>query len=232
MKDHAKPTVFDTFALNYDADLEKGISVSGEDKNYFASGRIKILAKRLKEMSLSPSKIMDFGCGTGSAIPFLRYHFPKALIVGVEISKKSIKIAEELHKSHGAQFTLLENLVADSSFDLVFCNGVFHHISIVDRGVSIQIVRDALRPEGCFAFWENNPWNPGTRIVMSRIPFDRDAEPISPLEAKKLLIQGKFRVFGTDFCFYFPRILRAMRWIEPFLIRVPLGAQYQILCQK
>ena len=41
---------------------------------------------------------------------------------------------------------------------------------------------DALRPGGLFAFWENNPWNPGTRLVMSRIPFDRDAITLSALE--------------------------------------------------
>ena len=40
-------------------------------------------------------------------------------------------------------------------------------------------VRQGLRPGGVFALWENNPWNPGTRLVMRRIPFDRNAVLLS-----------------------------------------------------
>jgi hypothetical protein len=33
-------TEFDAYAATYDAALAQGISISGEDKNYFARGRI------------------------------------------------------------------------------------------------------------------------------------------------------------------------------------------------
>ena len=38
----------------------------------------------------------------------------------------------------------------------------------------------ALLTGGVLALFENNPWNPGTRLVMKRIPFDRNAQTISP----------------------------------------------------
>ena len=67
---------------------------------------------------------------------------------------------------------------------------------------AIDYVLRSLRPGGLFAFWENNPWNPGTRYVMSRIPFDRDAITLSPLEARQLLRVGGFEILRTDFLVY------------------------------
>ena len=232
MEPSNKTAEFDAFAASYDADLDKGISVSGEDKDYFANGRVQLLSKRLKQIGNTPFKIMDFGCGTGSAIPFLRNQFPQALIVGAEVSEKSIQIAQQIHNHKNIRFTLLENLRLDQSFDLVFCNGVFHHIPKHERAAAIEMIRAVLRTGGCFALWENNPWNPGTRIVMSRIPFDRDADPINPLESKKMLRYGKLQIARIDFAFYFPKLLRLFRCFEPLLLKVPLGAQYQILATK
>jgi SAM-dependent methyltransferase len=203
--------------------------VSGEDKDYFANGRVKLLAMRLLQIGISPLKILDFGCGTGSAIPFLRSQFPQALIVGADVSQKSIEIAEQIHKDKNVQFILLENLRLDQSFDLVFCNGVFHHIPKHERPAAIETIRAVLRTGGCFALWENNPWNPGTRLVMSRIPFDRDADPMNPLESKRMLVAGKFQIARIDFAFYFPKILKLFRCFEPMLFKIPLGAQFQML---
>jgi SAM-dependent methyltransferase len=232
MESSNKTAEFDSFAASYDSDLDKGISFSGEDKDYFANGRVQLLSKRLKQIGNTPVKIMDFGCGTGSAIAFLRNQFPQALIVGAEVSEKSIQIAQQVHNHKNVQFILLENLSLDQSFDLVFCNGVFHHIPKHERPAAIETIRAVLRTGGCFALWENNPWNPGTRIVMSRIPFDRDADPINPLESKRMLLDGKFHIARIDFAFYFPKFLKLFRCFEPMLLKLPLGAQYQIIATK
>ena len=48
---------------------------------------------------------------------------------------------------------------------------------------ALRCIRRLLRPNGIFALWENNPWNPGTRLVMRRIPFDRDASLLTPASA-------------------------------------------------
>jgi hypothetical protein len=88
------------------------------------------------------------------------------------------------------------------------------------------------RPGGLFAFWENNPWNPGTRYVMSRIPFDRDAVTLIPPEARQLLQKAGFEILRTDFLFIFPGVLKWLRWIEPSISHLPFGAQYQVLARK
>ena len=108
----------------------------------------------------------------------------------------------------------------------MYCNGVFHHIPPAAVG-AVAAVRAALRPGG-FSLWENNPWNPGTRYVMSRIPFDRDASPLTTRAARRMLTAAGFSVIRTDFLFIFPRALRGLRPAEPLLSRLPLGTQYQV----
>ena len=93
-------------------------------------------------------------------------------------------------------------------------------------------MRDALRPGGLFALWENNPWNPGTRLVMRRIPFDRDADDaVRAAERGGCSRNAGFEIVSTDFLFVFPRALRALRPVERRLARLPAGAQYLVLAR-
>ena len=95
------------------------------------------------------------------------------------------------------------------------------------------MIHRALKPGGRFALMENNPWNPGTRLVMDRIEFDRGAVPLSPPQARRLLIAGGFgRCAPARFLFYFPRPLAFLRFSEPWLARIPLGAQYYFLATR
>jgi SAM-dependent methyltransferase len=224
---------FDTYADAYDEALHQGLAVSGEGKAYFARGRIAWLAGCLRKLGFVPQAVLDYGCGTGSATPFFREFLNPDRVIGVDPSSASIAKATETYGSAQAQFFPLgQGDARHGPVDLAFCNGVFHHIPPAERAASVRYIQSSLRPGGLFAFWENNPWNPGTRYVMSRIPFDRDAITLSPPEAKGLLRSGGFEVLRTDFLFFFPRALRPFRALEPLLTRFPLGAQYQVLCRK
>lgn len=224
-------TEFDAYAATYDAALARGISISGEDKNYFARGRILWLSNRLRDLREHPRTVMDFGCGTGSTIPFLLNELEVESLVGVDASTQSLAIARSKHGAR-AKFVPLAEYRPTGHFDLVFCNGVFHHISPGGRVAAVDTVYSSLRPGGLFAFWENNPWNPGARYVMRRISFDQDAIPLSPPAARRLLRKRGFEVVRTDFLFLFPRSLSWLRRLEPHVAPLPLGAQYQILCRK
>jgi hypothetical protein len=87
-------------------------------------------------------------------------------------------------------------------------------------------------PGGVFALWENNPWNPGTRYIMSRVPFDKDAITMTPPETRRLLRATGFEIVRTDFLFVFPHLLRVLRPLERLLARLPLGGQYLVLARK
>ena len=225
-------TEFDVVANHYEAALDRGISVSGETKDYFAKARIVWLAKQLNQLNRVPGAILDYGCGIGSAAPFFNQCFPLAQFLGLDTSSRSLQEARRLNCDRRSTFLNCVDYQPVGIIDLAFCNGVFHHILPEHRPGTIDYIHRSLRPGGLFAFWENNPWNPGTRYVMSRIPFDSDAITLSALEAQRLLKDTGFEILRTDFLFIFPRAFRFLRVLEPYLVRLPFGAQYQVLCRK
>lgn len=225
-------TVFDTYATNYDDALARGLAISGEDQAYFARKRVEWLVHCLRPLAFAPESIMDFGCGTGLASPFLLSMTRAASMVGVDLSTESLKVARQTYGTEHVHFLYLDDYQPQQNIDLVFCNGVFHHIPPSGYAGAIEYICRSLRSGGVFAFWENNPWNPGTRYVMSRIPFDRDAILLSAARARGLLREGGLEILRTDFLFIFPRPLRWLRALEPSVSRFPFGAQYQILCRK
>ena len=225
-------THFDEFADNYDAALDRGISLSGEGKEYFARRRAEWLRFCLQGLMECPQRVMDYGCGSGSATPFLTNVLGAGLVHGVDLSAKSLISARRQYGSDRAEFHSLDRYQPKGILDLVYCNGVFHHIPPSDRITALNFIWRSLLPGGFFALWENNPWNPGTRLVMSRIPFDRGAVMLTPHEGCRLLRASGFEILRTDFLFIFPRLLRVLRRVEPWLSPFPLGAQYQILCRK
>jgi SAM-dependent methyltransferase len=230
---HTTPSSeFDAYSDDYEAALERGIGLSGEDADFFARERITWLQRRLAEAGAPTATLLDFGCGTGIATPYLLELRGAQRVVGADVSLESLEVARRDHGSERATFVAMEEPPAPGSVDVAYCNGVFHHIVPPERGEALRWVREALRPGGLFALFENNPWNPGTRIVMRRIPFDRDAQTLSPPVARRLLRSAGFEVLRTDSLFYFPRALRALRPLERRLAGLPLGAQYLVLARK
>jgi SAM-dependent methyltransferase len=221
---------FDGFADNYDQALQNGLSLSGERKDFFANGRVNILARLLVARPFP--RILDYGCGTGSATPYLHAMPNVSAVIGVDISDKSLDRARATYRQPHVEFHNLSTLSQLGSFDLAFCNGVFHHIPISERSEAVNQIYHALNPNGLFAFWENNPWNPGTHWVMSRIPFDRDAIMLWPNAARRLLSGAGFEVVLTHFAFIFPKALRFLRFAEWPLRHLPFGAQYMLLARK
>ena len=223
---------FDSFASRYDEALHRGLSATGESAEYFARQRIEWLARRVGSLHLQPHVVLDFGCGTGSSVPHLLRLPGCRRVHGIDVSEASLDVARREHGSAKVTFSTPESTPAPDTFDLAFCNGVFHHIPLAQRRDAVAMVWRSLRPGGVFAFWENNPWNPGTRYVMSRIPFDRNAITLSPPEARRLLRSSGFEVLRTDFLFFFPAFLRVLRWLEHRLTPLPLGGQYLVLARK
>jgi SAM-dependent methyltransferase len=220
------------FSHEYDQMLNEGLKLSGEDKEYFVAGRLMELKKRLPA-GFSPSRILDFGCGTGGTSTALKLMFPDAEIVGVDASQAALAAARRLNAGEGLSFHDLADLKPDASFDLCYVNGVFHHIEPERRAEALALILGSLKAGGYLALFENNPWNPGTRLVMSRIPFDRDAKTFSIPQARRMLAAAGFDIASEGNFFYFPRMLSFLRFSEPALsFFLPLGAQYLVLGLK
>ena len=216
---------------DYDGMLNRGLRLSGESKEYFARGRIAMLRRLLPDAG-AIRDILDFGCGVGATTPLLAAAFPSARILGLDSAQGAIDHARQHHADERTRFGLFEGASLDQTFDLCYVNGVFHHIPPPQRADVIRFLHKAIRPDGYFAWFENNPWNPGTRMVMKRIPFDRDAQTISIPHASRVLRAGGFSVQRRRSIFFFPRWLSWLRWLEPILAPTPLGGQYIVLARR
>ena len=223
---------FDSFATSFEADLDRALSVSGENGDFFARGRMQWLGQRLQRLGFRANSALDYGCGIGGTAILLRDCLGVSSVVGLDVSVRSLDVAQSRYHKDGITFFTFEQYAPSNDIDLAYCNGVFHHIPVADRDRAIQYVYHALRPGGFFALWENNPWNPGTRWVMSRCSFDRNAITLTPPETARLARRNGFQVVETNYRFFFPRMLCWFRFLEPYLARVPLGAQYMVLCRK
>ena len=225
-------TEFDSHADSYDVELNRGLSVSGETKDYFAAGRVHWLQQCLDKLGEQPDSAVDYGCGIGDTTVLLRKALQLKSSVGLDVSARSLELAQLNHASEGCTFSAFEKYIPKADVDLVYCNGVFHHIPMDARVAAVDYILSCLRPGGLFAWWENNPWNPGTRYVMSRTVFDRNALTITASAAARFLQSRGFQILTINYLFLFPRFLKSLRFLEPYTIGVPLGAQYQILCRK
>jgi SAM-dependent methyltransferase len=217
-------------AEEYNRLLNQGLSLSGEDKLFFARGRIAALRKCLPDADRVRC-VLDFGCGIGDTTVLLAEAFPKARIIGVDNAAEVIEFANDRFGTDQLSFATNEQLPPRFRADLCYTNGVFHHIMPPDRPAALRFIHDALGPGSHFALFENNPLNPGTRLLMKRIPFDRNARLITPWLGRLLRDHG-FGIAATKYLFFFPHMLRALRCLEPCLSWMPIGAQYLILSRK
>ena len=216
----------------YESMLNQGIRLSGEGMLFFLEGRLRLLRKRAPEMG-RVCRVLDFGCGLGHAAAHLREMFPSAEIIGADASDSALAAARRTNGGSGIRFISIEELESESGkYDVCYVNGVFHHIPVAERCAALGLIHRVLRPDGTLALFENNPWNIGARMVMARIPFDRDAHMLSPLDTAELLRQTGFAVLHTDSLFFFPSFLKSLRFTEPFLGWTRLGAQYLVLASR
>lgn len=222
---------FDAYAAEYDASLAEGLRLTGADKTYYARERIAWLRDSAAAAGVARvERVLDFGFGDGDAAPLLREILGAREVVGVEVSPAMLVRARERHP--WARFELMDALPRLGAFDVAYCNGVFHHIPVVQRAAAVRRVRDALRVGGVFGLWENHPWNPGTRFVMRQVSFDRDAIMLSPPESRRLLNANGLRTLRTDHRFIFPGGLSFLLPVERLLSRLPIGGQYQVLSRR
>ena len=103
-------------------------------------------------------KILELACGTGSFIPQIQAAFPKARIVGVDLSPDYIQYARKHIKGTKVQFfhENAEHLSFENeSFDAVICNNLFHELPPQVRRKIFSEVHRVLKNNAVFSITDS-----------------------------------------------------------------------------
>ena len=96
--------------------------------------------------------LVDVGCGIGESTATLKRRCPRATVLGVDISPKSIDIARRLFGDSGAVFETLDiardDLPIEPPVDIIVMIDVFEHIAAGQRSAAAAALNRLLSPAG------------------------------------------------------------------------------------
>lgn len=187
---------------------------------------------RRRRVDTRQLSFLDLGCGKGEFLTLVREDFgqvfgcdpsPGMLAAG-GLSAKGIQTRVQ-HDPQRLPFD-------DARFDFITAVCVYHHVARDLRPGLTAEVRRALRPGGWFAIIEHNPYNPVTRLIVSRTPVDGNAILLRPSETRRLLRGGGFRIDDQRYFLFCPEWLyRKFGGLESALRGLPLGGQYAVFAR-
>jgi SAM-dependent methyltransferase len=223
-----KKVDFDDFAGGYDALLRQQTSFFADDESYFA--RYKVSTAR-HVVQRRPKRVLELGCGTGRNIPFLREAFPGSVVMGSDVSEKSLEVARAANPQ--VHFWKEgESLEERSGFDLIFVAGVFHHVAPGERSSLATSIAQRLNPDGTALVFEHNPFNPVTRRIVSQCPYDEGVILLRARELRRHLRAAGLRRQRQGYALFFPPTWRPLLSLEKHLSWLPLGGQYWVAADR
>jgi SAM-dependent methyltransferase len=220
---------FDQFSQNYKDLLDDSLKATGFDTDYFATAKIKTLAKLFPDLCQRPINFLDYGCGTGVLYHPVREFFSQATYAGTDLSNEMIKEARVNANGTGIFFEMGSKQWKQRTYHIIFAANVFHHIPGENHPKILQELKSLLAPKGKIIIWEHNPLNPFTRKIVKDCVFDKDAVLLSPGKMKRQFRNVGFSKLQVTFTTFFPQSLKLLVPLEPWLGWCPLGAQYLLV---
>jgi SAM-dependent methyltransferase len=223
---------FDLLADRYDEQHRRNIAISGEAPEYFAEYKIADLAGIVAAEHLPATRMLDFGSGIGSAVPFFRKHFSASELYCADVSARSIEIARTRFPGEERHLLIDRSIpAAPWTFDIVFSACVFHHIPHEEHVYWLAELRRVTRPGGVLAIFEHNPLNPLTVRAVNTCPLDVNARLIRGGTMRQRLLASGWRQPQLDYRVFFPGLFRRCRTLEKYLGWLALGAQYRLVAR-
>ncbi|MEJ8847067.1 class I SAM-dependent methyltransferase [Variovorax rhizosphaerae] len=214
---------FDDYSGDYEKLLHDSTKLYVEDSEYFARYKVDLISQAQHR---SIKRVLEYGCGTGRNIRYLRAAFPDAKIVGTDVSAESLRIAAA--DNPDAVFEVEREGLELVEFDLIFVASVFHHIPPIERQGVMRILAQRLAPGGSIDIFEHNPFNPLTRRIVNNCPFDADAVLLRPSELRALFRGAALDLRRQAYCLFIPPRLSWLLPLEKYMGWLPLGGQYWV----
>lgn len=222
---------FNQYADSYSDRVDDAIAFSGLHHDFFLKAKADQLLEVLGRAG-DPGRmtILDVGSGVG----LMEAHLAGSVkrVVGVDLAADAVCSAKSIG---GAAFLVYDGSrlpFADGAFDAVFAVCVLHHVDPPQWGSFTAEMARVTRPGGMVVVFEHNPWNPATRVVVSRCEFDRGVTLLSAPLVARLLRAATGEAPARRFLFFFPWQGRSWRALERFLGWLPMGAQYVAHARK
>lgn len=224
---------FDDHVQSYCEDVDASISFIGKDTDYFARRKADELID-VVEAQLGPAQglsVLDVGCGVGATDHHLTGRVGE--LHGVDVASGAVAAAREANPA--ATYRVYDGTALpydDGAFDVAFTACVLHHIDPHRRAAfSVELGR-VVRPGGLVVVFEHNPFNPLTRLAVSRCAFDDGVVLLSRREVSALLDRAGLRVQVQRYVLFVPLDGPRARRVDRALARVPLGGQHCVVGQK
>lgn len=153
---------FDAHADSYRKTLDNALAISRGDGFYCAERKFAALRSFMAERSrATPTAILDFGCGAGTNLSFLREIFADPALYGEDVSSRSLELARERHIP-GCQLTSYDgtSLPFDGAkFDVVVSN-LLHQVEPPHRAATLREISHCMKPGGLFGCARAQPYQP------------------------------------------------------------------------
>ena len=120
-----------------------------EEQSYWWSRGMTVIAQSILDEHVGKESdvlVLDAGCGTGLFMDWLS-RYSRAKIVGVDISPHAIEFSRSRPHSTICQASVVSLPFPDTSFDLITCNDVLHHVYSRSSEVLKEFHR-VLKPAG------------------------------------------------------------------------------------
>lgn len=230
--------VFDKYANTYDKGHDKAVAISGFKSDYFHEYKFKEVINFLRKKGLLRKKLkfLDFGCGIGRSVEYLK-KYPNISIYGIDVSKEEIRIAKQNSKGvKNVKFSAFNgvDIPFKEKFDVIFIANVFHHIKREDQQKVMKNIASRMSEGGYLFIFEHNPLNPLTQWIYYKndYQFDKNSNLLPPWHTRKLLRNAGLSRSSVNFKIFFPRTLLNLIKYEKYLSKLPFGAHYYYIAHN
>jgi SAM-dependent methyltransferase len=219
---------FDEYSASYEDLLKDPIRDGFAGNSLFFHVRKRDLVRDyFKRSGIDPKRLryLDVGCGKGELLSLLAGDFAHAAGCDPSTGMLQSVLGIEVRVQQDPARIPFD----DRQFDFITAVCVYHHVPPSLRASLTAEIKRLLKPGGIFAIIEHNPWNPATRLIVSRTPVDADAILLRASETRSLMRSAGFSIHREIYFLYLPeKLYTAARALENFLRSIPLGGQYAV----